>query len=101
MKISYSSFPRKNCMLLFLPQILSVGDPPVLQKQFCKKNIGYMRKSEKLGIVFVVKFNIVNVKYRFLILRFHEKFAYCYFCLEYLQWASPVPQKQFWKKNKR
>ena len=52
------------------------------------------------GIVFVVKFNKVNMKYKFLILRFHENIAYWYFCLKYFQWASPVLQKQFWNKIK-
>ena len=76
--------------------MLSVGAPSTPEAILEKK--GYMRKSKKLGIGFVVKFNIVNVKYRFLILRFHEKVAYCYFCLKYFHWAPPLLQKQLWNK---
>ena len=48
------------------------------------------------GIVFVVKFNKVNMKYKFLILRFHENIAYCEICLKYFQWAPSALQKQLW-----
>ena len=45
--------------------------PPVLQKQFGTVIAG-MGENQKMGYVFQVKLNQVNVKYRFLILGFHK-----------------------------
>ena len=45
--------------------------PPVLQKQFWTVIAG-MGKNQKMGYIFQVKLNQVNVKYRFVFLGFHN-----------------------------
>ena len=45
--------------------------PLVLQKQFWTVIAG-MEENQKMGYIFQVKLNQVNVKYRFLILGFHK-----------------------------
>ena len=46
-------------------------NPPVLQKQFGTVIAG-MGENQKMGYVFQVKLNQVNVKYRFVFLGFHN-----------------------------
>ena len=45
--------------------------PPVLQKQFWTV-IASMGENQKMGYIFQVKLNQVNVKYRFVFLGFHK-----------------------------
>ena len=45
--------------------------PPVLQKQFGTV-IARMGENQKMGYIFQVKLNQVNVKYRFVFLGFHK-----------------------------
>ena len=46
--------------------------PPVFQKQFWTVIAG-MGENQKMGYIFQVKLNQVNVKYRFVFLGFHKK----------------------------
>ena len=74
--------------------MISVDTPEAILTQ----NIQYWRKSKKTGIVFVDKFNEVNVKYRFLILRSHENLYIVIFASNTFSGRPPVLHKQFWNK---